>query len=162
MFKKYYYLAYGSNLNLEQMSERCPSAKVIGSIILNDYRLVYKGSCDDYAYLTIEPFPGASIPLGLFELSFHDINVLDKYEGFPKLFPKYYIPVKIDHKTKEALIYVMNNDLDYHLPQIEYIATCFKGYDDFDFDQDILNKALIDTMDNIPNNLTKVNNSFTK
>ena len=31
MFKKYY-LAYGSNLNLEQMAFRCPNAKPIDAI----------------------------------------------------------------------------------------------------------------------------------
>ena len=28
------YLAYGSNLNLEQMGERCPDAAVIGTTVL--------------------------------------------------------------------------------------------------------------------------------
>lgn len=54
MFKNYY-LAYGSNLNLNQISRRCYDVKPIGSIELNDYRLVYKGRSDNFAYLTIEP-----------------------------------------------------------------------------------------------------------
>jgi len=51
---KKYYLAYGSNLNLTQMKHRCPKAKPIGTINLNGYRLVYKGSAEGYSYLTIE------------------------------------------------------------------------------------------------------------
>ena len=40
MFKKYY-LAYGSNINLEQTAFRCLNAKPIGIINLKNYRLVY-------------------------------------------------------------------------------------------------------------------------
>ena len=31
------YLAYGSNLNLEQMANRCPTAKVVGNSKINGY-----------------------------------------------------------------------------------------------------------------------------
>ena len=36
-----YYLAYGSNLNLEQMSRRCPTARVVGKAQLENYRLAF-------------------------------------------------------------------------------------------------------------------------
>ena len=115
MMKKYY-LAYGSNLNLKDMKKRCPKAKPIGKILLNGYRLVYKGSADGYAYLTIEEDEYSSIPLGIFEISLFDIKSLDIYEGYPELYSKCYIPVKIDDKIKKALIYVMNDEFDYHIP----------------------------------------------
>ena len=38
-----YYIAYGSNLNLEQMARRCPTAKMIGSTTLKNYRLMFRG-----------------------------------------------------------------------------------------------------------------------
>ena len=38
-----YYIAYGSNLNLEQMARRCPTAKVVGSTTLKNYRLMFRG-----------------------------------------------------------------------------------------------------------------------
>lgn len=149
MFKKYY-LAYGSNLNLKQMSCRCPNARPIGTINLNDYRLVYKGRSDDYAYLTIEKCEGAIVPLGLFEVSYLDILSLDSYEGYPTFYSKCYIPIKIGNKTKKALIYVMNKNFDYHLPRLEYIETCLGGYRHFGFDITILSKALKDSIDNSP------------
>lgn len=149
MFKKYY-LAYGSNLNLNQMSYRCPSARPIGKINLKDYRLVYKGRADDYAYLTIEKCEGAIVPLGVFEVSYFDILSLDTYEGYPTFYSKCYIPIKIGDKTKKALIYVMNKNFDYHLPRLEYIETCLEGYNDFGFDRAILDKAFKDTIDNLP------------
>ena len=36
------YVAYGSNLNLEQMARRCPTAKVVGIGVLKDYQLTFR------------------------------------------------------------------------------------------------------------------------
>lgn len=154
MFKKYY-LAYGSNLNLSQMKYRCPNAKSIGTINLEDYRLVYKGSRDNFSYLTIEKCDGYFVPLGLYEVTYSDIYFLDQYEGYPRLYSKHYVPVKIGDKTKKAIIYVMNHDFNYHIPSLKYIHTCMDGYEDFGFDKSILEKALIDTLDNISKELVK-------
>ena len=38
-----YYLAYGSNLNLSEMKEKCPFYKVIGRMFLYNYMLSFKG-----------------------------------------------------------------------------------------------------------------------
>ncbi len=147
MFKKYY-LAYGSNLNINQMRKRCPHSKPIGSIILNNYRLVFKGGEDSSAYLTLERSDGSNVPLGIFEVSYSDIYCLDFYEGYPVFYSKYYIPIKVGRKTKKALIYIMNEQFDYHLPSPNYIETCIEGYNDFGFDTTILDIALKDTIDN--------------
>lgn len=149
MFKQYY-LAYGSNLNLNEMKYRCPSAKKIGSTTLKGYRLVYKGYEDKSAYLTIEESKDSIIPLGVFEVSLIDILKLNKYEGYPHLYSKRYIPIKIKGEEVNALIYVMNDNFDYHLPSEEYVLSCIEGYEDFGFDKSILNKALIDTKENLP------------
>lgn len=39
MEKRKKYIAYGSNLNLEQMARRCPTAKVIGAGEIRDHEL---------------------------------------------------------------------------------------------------------------------------
>lgn len=148
MFKKYY-LAYGSNLNLKQMKNRCFNARPIGQVILDNYRLVYKGLQNFRGYLTIEKCEGSKVPLGLFEVSFLDIKMLDRYEGYPDFYYKFYIPISIDDKIVYALIYIMNEEFDYHFPSINYINTCKEGYDDFGFDKSILDKALNDTLENV-------------
>ena len=50
---KKYYLAYGSNLNVHQMKYRCPTARIVGTAVIRDYELLYKGSKTG-SYLTIE------------------------------------------------------------------------------------------------------------
>ena len=52
-----YYIAYGSNMNTEQMAFRCPAAKQAQTAMLPDYRLEFRGA-RDHAYLTITPEKG--------------------------------------------------------------------------------------------------------
>lgn len=61
---KLYYLAYGSNLNIRQMALRCPTAKPVGTAVIKDYELLFKGSKTG-AYLTIEPKVGAEVPVAV-------------------------------------------------------------------------------------------------
>lgn len=49
---KRYYLAYGSNLNVQQMLYRCPTARIIGTSTIPNYQLLFKGSKTG-SYLTI-------------------------------------------------------------------------------------------------------------
>ena len=138
---KKYYLAYGSNLNLSNMSRRCPLSKPISKVMINGYRLVYKGSFDNDAYLTIEEDINSSIPMGLFQLSSFDICYLDFYEGYPSLYRKEYFDVTVRGRKKKALIYIMNDEYDYHIPSDRYVLTCEEGYKDFKFDISYLNNA---------------------
>jgi hypothetical protein len=41
--KEKLYIAYGSNINLEQMAHRCPSSKVVGTAIRNHAALQFQG-----------------------------------------------------------------------------------------------------------------------
>ncbi len=146
-----YYLAYGSNLNLNQMYIRCEGAKVVGTTILKDYRLVYKGSLPGYSYLTIEPCKGSYVPLGIYKINSIDEKGLDIYEGYPELYYKDYIDVTINEKKQKALIYVMNDEFEYNLPAHFYVETCKKGYKDFGFDKKILEDAYMYTLENLKN-----------
>ena len=138
---KRFYLAYGSNLNLRDMSYRCKKAIPIGSTVLMNYRLVYKGSIDGYAYLTIEPSKDSLVPVGIFNISFFDELRLNKYEGYPELYYKEHFPINIGNKEAKALIYIMKDNFDYHLPNDQYIDTCMMGYDYFGFDKKVLEDA---------------------
>ena len=144
---KTYYFAYGSNLTYIQMIRRCPSAEPLCSFNLPNYKLVYRGCEDNYAYLTIEPCEDSIVPVELYQISSKDIASLDYYEGFPSLYHKEYIDIKVKNKNKKALIYVMNDGYGYHKPSDEYRKTCEIGYSMFNFDMNILNKAYDDTIE---------------
>ena len=81
------YLAYGSNLNLEQMANRCPTAKVVGASQINDHRLLFRGAHAG-AVATIEPFEGGNVPVLVWEITPTDEAALDRYEGWPFLYRK--------------------------------------------------------------------------
>ena len=58
------YLAYGSNLNVSQMSSRCPDAIPMGGFYLPDYKLVFRGVAD------IEYEKGNAIPVGMWHSAY--------------------------------------------------------------------------------------------
>lgn len=145
---KKYYLAYGSNLNLLQMKARCKKAVPIGTSLLTNYRLVYKGSAPSYAYLTIEECEGSYVPVGIYEITYYDELSLDRYEGYPEFYEKCYVPITINDREEEALIYIMNEFFNYNLPSKNYVDVCKAGYHDFGFDTSVLDKALLDTLEN--------------
>lgn len=77
------YFAYGSNLDVEQMRERCPSARPLFRARLPDHRL-------DFTYLShrwaggaadVVPHFGDSVWGVVYELSVADLPRLDRQEG---------------------------------------------------------------------------------
>ena len=136
---KRYYLAYGSNLNIAQMQFRCPEATVVGTAVIPDYELLFKGSLTG-AYLTIEPKQGAQVPVGVWEVSLADEFRLDRYEGFPNFYYKKDIRLPVADirtgKTKlhDGFVYVMHEDRKLGIPTDMYVRTCIEGYRDFGFD----------------------------
>jgi len=89
------YVAYGSNLNLEQMKYRCPTAKLYGTGEIKNYELQFKGR-QDSAFATIAPKEGASVPAAVWEIQPRDELSLDRYEGYPSHYFKRDIPVQLD------------------------------------------------------------------
>ena len=75
---KRYYIAYGSNLNVYQMRYRCPNARIIGTAVMLNYELLFKGSKTG-SYLTIEPKDGSSVPVAVWETTTADELALDRY-----------------------------------------------------------------------------------
>ena len=93
--RRRYYIAYGSNLNVGQMKFRCPTARIIGTAIIKDYELLFKGSKTG-SYLTIEKKKGEEVPVVIWETQESDEQALDRYEGCPQFYYKkeMIIPIK--------------------------------------------------------------------
>ena len=51
------YFAYGSNLDLEQMAQRCPDAEIVGPVRLENYELRFRGS----GFATVAPRKGSVV-----------------------------------------------------------------------------------------------------
>lgn len=151
---KKYYLAYGSNLNLRQLKHRCPTAKVVGKTYIKDYRLVFKGK-GNTGFLTIEPAEQSIVPVGVFEITDFDEHNLDCYEGYPTFYNKEYFNVELNGQNINALIYIMNPNFSYSLPSMDYLNTCIEGYQEFQFDKDVLSLAIETSFNNFGKKLIK-------
>ena len=138
---KRYYIAYGSNLNLEQMGYRCPTATVLGATKLIGYKLVFKGSPIN-AYATIEASENGIVPVVVWELQKQDEKVLDIYEGFPKFYYKENLRVTVNGKEIEAMVYIMDST-KIGVPSLRYYNVIKTGYRTFNFDLTLLEEALI-------------------
>ena len=144
--EKRYYLAYGSNLNVRQMRMRCPTARMIGTATLENYRLMFKGSKTG-SYLTIEPEEGCSVPVGVWEVSEADELALDRYEGYPTFYYKKELELPITGirtgivRQRKAFVYIMHEDRLLGVPSNMYMRICMEGYMDFGFNYDTLWEA---------------------
>lgn len=145
--KQTIYLAYGSNLNLKQMKERCPNAKIMGKALLNDYKLLFKGDVDN-AYATIEPLKKSSVPVLLWYIDEDDEKSLDKYEVFPTLYIKEDLYLNFEGNKVKTMVYIMN-PRPFALPSDVYFERIRQGYKDNDYDFTIIEKALEETKQNL-------------
>ena len=122
------YIAYGSNLHLEQMAYRCPDAKVVCKGIIEDYTLVFRGSKTG-AYATIIPKKGDHVPVVVWRISERDEKSLDIYEGFPRFYYKKNLDVTLDYgDCLEAMAYIMFDEAKPGIPSMRYLETCSQGY----------------------------------
>lgn len=137
------YLAYGSNMNLEQMARRCPTARVLGSATLQGFTLTFRGSHGG-AVANIEADPAGMVPVLLWEIQLADEAALDRYEGFPTLYQKKILPIIFDGRRIKAMAYVMNAGKPLGIPANRYYNIIRQGYRDAGFDLYILNLAAIE------------------
>ena len=140
------YIAYGSNMSMEQMKFRCPEAQLLGTGLLEGWRLMFKGSLTG-AYATIEREKGCTVPILLWRISAADEERLDRYEGFPSFYYKQTIQaVKTDeHGAKcghtRGMAYIMHEERKLGTPSMHYLRILDEAYKKFGFDEEILGDA---------------------
>lgn len=145
------YIAYGSNLNKRQMFGRCSGAKFLGTGVIENYALQFKGSPYG-AHATIAPQEGASVPVGIWRITKRDEKSLDMYEGYHEKGYCYYdkeqIPVKTENGMQiGGMVYIMDKTKDFGCPTKGYYYTVLQGYRDCGLDTEVLEKALKESME---------------
>lgn len=129
------YIAYGSNINLEQMAYRCPNSKIIGKEMLKGYELEFRGVA------TIVPNDKSEVPVLIWEIDGRDEHSLDRYEGFPNLYRKELFEIEIDGEKKECMAYLMNKG-QISPPTSYYYNVINQGYEANGMDKSYLRAAL--------------------
>ena len=139
------YVAYGSNLNVQQMAHRCPTARLYATGVIKDYELQFKGQPQS-AFATIAKKPGSEVPVAVWEIQRADEYFLDRYEGYPSHYFKKDVPVELnDGREVNAMVYIMNLRMGFGMPSTHYYRTVHQGYLDCKLDTSVLNKALGDS-----------------
>lgn len=147
---KRYYIAYGSNLYTEQMMARCPDAELVGTSVIPDYRLLYKGKWNE-SWLTIERCGGRHVPVAIWRVSRRDEMMMDRYEGYPVLYYKADLVLpEVDCgdsrlENVRAFVYIIQSDNIPSIPSADYVEECVEGYRRFGFDTGLLDEALEET-----------------
>ncbi|MGV8075578.1 MAG: gamma-glutamylcyclotransferase family protein [Syntrophobacteraceae bacterium] len=112
------YFAYGSNLDWDQMQQRCPSVKFYGVAVLPDHKLAFtrysKGR--DCGVADAMPGKNSSVWGVIYAISDQDISPLDRSEGFRQgRAENYYV--------RRAVRVLLNGSVDSPLSVSIYFAT---------------------------------------
>lgn len=128
------YVAYGSNLNIKQMSYRCPEATVAFTGFLLNWKLVYRGSRTG-SYATIKKCKGSKVAVAVWNITARNEEALDLYEGYPRFYKKQNVYVHQNNGVrKKAMVYLLPDSATVGIPSDRYIQTVLQGYDDMGFD----------------------------
>jgi hypothetical protein len=137
------YLAYGSNINRQQMAVRCPTAVVKGTSVLQGYELQFRGSAR--AVATVCPKENSFVPVLIWNLQPADELALDRYEGYPRSYDKELVEVLLEDVPVIAMMYVMVPGRALGAPSTGYFNIIAEGYRAAGFDLSILLKAALNS-----------------
>ena len=129
------YFAYGSNLNFEQMSMRCPNAVSLGPLYIPSWKLVFRGVAD------IEQSDNNDdlLPVGVWRITEQCEQSLDIYEGVNPNSNNDGLYKKIE--VCGMMTYKMNSD-GYSPPSSYYFNGILDGYQNFGLNSSHLYDAL--------------------
>lgn len=119
-----YYFAYGSNMDLEQMGERCPDAFSQEIAKLSGYKFIINGRGN----ANVVPDNGSEVYGVLWRISRWDEEALDRCEGVPKVCTKVYLNVEAEgDRLVRSLVYVDEQNITLGVPSAVYIETIISG-----------------------------------
>ena len=149
------YVAYGSNMNLEQMAFRCPNSKVVCRGKLKGWKLVFNVHAD-----IIKGKKSDAVPVLVWDIADEDWDSLDMYEGFPRYYIRKTVNVILENgKNESAIVYIMADDRKGICPPVNSYFNCIlKGY----MDNKINVNYLFDALDYSYDNETEYNQYKTK
>ncbi len=98
------YVAYGSNMNLDQMAYRCPDSVVIGTGKLYGWKLVFNCHADIIETGDMNDV----LPVVIWDIADQDWDYLDRYEGYPSYYIRRGVEVEFDDGGCDiAIVYIM-------------------------------------------------------
>jgi hypothetical protein len=112
------YFAYGSNMDVDAMTRRCPRSKALRLARLERHRLAVMRE----GWLTAVRDPSSAVHGVLWDLALSDVAALDRHEGLSEgLYAKKVQPVIAERGPKRAIVYFGAN-AGPGVPRPAYIA----------------------------------------
>jgi gamma-glutamylcyclotransferase len=129
------YFAYASNLNRQQMRERCPDSRPLFTATLPNFKIVFTGWSRKWmgGTATIKSSRGDKVHGAIYEVSDADMRKLDKAEG---VYEGKYTRLNVtvfdeDNEPHPAVTYVKSGQLEESAPSKEYGEVIRQGYRDW-------------------------------
>ena len=137
--KTWLYFAYGSNISMRQMKQRCPQAKPMFKATLYNARMEFR----KFADVVCEKKKRSFVKGVVYEVTKDDIKALDIYEGYPKFYKKVKCIVEGPcNKFYEAFMYKMQPGVrELELPPKSYMDIISEGYYEWNMPTTSLSKA---------------------
>ena len=108
------YFAYGSNMNSDQMTRRCPGAERVGRAFLEDHKLGFVGRSYTWygrGVATAVPAEGERLPGVLWRVEGPHFRALDRCEGVPTSYVRERLPVVRRGAYEPAHVYFANSQV---------------------------------------------------
>ena len=137
------FAAYGVGLNRSEMVKHFPTAKLLGTTELKNFRLAFRGG-NASAVATIEKMKGGSVPALLWEITPQDEAALDRWIGVPDLYRMDTVKVRLNGAAIDAFVYILIGIKPPNKPSAFYYSTLLEGYRAAGFDTEILKAAIVD------------------
>ena len=143
--EKRVYFAYGSNLLLKQMRDRCPGYKLRGTAVLYNYRVVCnKVKSDGINYCAgLKKSTGNKVLGALYKLTPSDIKALDVDEGcyagtvhYYRDEKDFYVKNRETGEPVNAFTYFVARPVTPKKPTLEYWEKIFQGCRDHNFPEE--------------------------
>jgi gamma-glutamylcyclotransferase (GGCT)/AIG2-like uncharacterized protein YtfP len=129
-----FYFAYGSNMDRNQMNNRCPDNHLIGQGLLPNYRFIINSR--GVASVVVDS--GSKVLGIIFRISIKDERTLDRYEGVRGgYYHKELLQINTEIGQQQALVYIAS-DNSTGPPRPGYLERIIKAAKEFNFPEDYI------------------------
>lgn len=139
-----FYFAFGSNLDRQQMKQRCPDSTLVARAILPNHAIGFTGYSGRWggAVATVVEKRGAETEGLLYELTDEDLLLLDGYEGHPYAYRRVRKYVRgPDGRRVRAYMYVRPLD-EPDDPSADYLRVIMRAYMKHGFNLKALKRSI--------------------
>lgn len=143
------YFAYGSNLDLSQMRDRCPDSTCLHPAVLNGYKLVFAGVSHRWGgqgSASIMEAADGEVHGLIYRMPAHDIEVLNGYESVPTVYTQQEIEVRSPQGKPVSAFTYQRVDHRINPPHIGYFHKIWGGYRAFGLRDEHLFRAVTEAI----------------